>query len=184
MAEQADAAVEAPAKSGSLMGKLMIAGFMALVVAVECVLAFMFIPSAEDVAVLAEQRLAKKLPADLKTDELGEADEDGTSIVEVELGEYSVTVTDPNSTTSQRVDFVLVGTVRDDDQKELQAEYDRSVNRFRDQILYEIRNSDRNDFADPSLGLIKRRILEKSNDLFGQPLLRSILIPQFSFVEQ
>jgi len=34
------------------------------------------------------------------------------------------------------------------------------------------------------LGLIKRKILEKSNRTLGKPLLQEILIPDFSFVEQ
>ena len=89
-----------------------------------------------------------------------------------------------NSTTSTRVDFLLVGTVLDKDEKEILSLFDRNVHRFRDQILYEIRNSEPGDLADPALGLIKRRILEKSNDLFGKAILRSILFSQFSFVEQ
>ena len=56
---QADAA---PAKSGGgLMGKLVIAGFMGAVIAVECLLAYLFIPSAAQVAALAEENMTKKL---------------------------------------------------------------------------------------------------------------------------
>jgi len=171
-------------KSGSLAGKLLIAGFMGGVVAVECLLAYLFIPSAEDVAVLAEQRMSKKLPADLKGEDLAGSEEETSSTVEIDLGEYSITVAQPNSSTSIRVDFLLVGTVLDNDEKEILSLFDRNVHRFRDQILYEIRNSEPADLADPGLGLIKRRILEKSNDLFGRAILRSILFSQFSFVEQ
>ena len=40
------------------------------------------------------------------------------------------------------------------------------------------------DLTDPGLGLLKRRILAKSNDLLGKPLLRSVVFSDFSFVEQ
>ncbi len=56
--------------------------------------------------------------------------------------------------------------------------------RFREIILYEIRNSEREDLDDPQLGLIKRRILEKSNNLFGKPILKSVMFPDFSYIEQ
>ena len=40
------------------------------------------------------------------------------------------------------------------------------------------------DLADPGLGLIKRRILEKSNALLGKPLLRAVVFSEFSYMEQ
>jgi len=61
---------------------------------------------------------------------------------------------------------------------------DYHMHRFRDQVLVEVRNSEPADLADPGLALIKRRILEKSNDLFGDPILRSIIFSQFSYIEQ
>ena len=39
------------------------------------------------------------------------------------------------------------------------------------------------DLEDAGLGLIKRRILEKSNALFGKPLLRSVVFADYTFVE-
>jgi flagellar FliL protein len=169
--------------AGSMAGKLMIAGFLAGVVAVECLLAYLLIPSAEEVAELAEQKMAQRLPANLGDGELVGL-EDEKPAVEIELGDYSVTVSRPNASTTIRVDFQLVGTALDSEAEEVKALFDRHIHRFRDQILFEIRNSDPADLADPGLGLIKRRILEKSNALFGKPILRSVVFSQFSYVEQ
>ena len=83
-----------------------------------------------------------------------------------------------------RVDFHLYGTVLEGDQGELTSLLDRNVHRFRDQVLYEIRNSESSDLADPGLALIKRRILEKSNALFDRQILRSVVFSQFSYIEQ
>ena len=174
-----------PAKSGgSMMGKLIIAGFMGLVVAVECLLAYLFIPSADEVAALAEQNMAKKLPAAMAGEDAAKPAEDTTSMIEKDLGEFTITVSQPNSNLALRVDFHLYGTVEDKDEKELATLLERTENRFRDQILFEIRNSEPEDLGDPALGLIKRRILEKSNALFGKPILRSVVFSQFSYVEQ
>jgi flagellar FliL protein len=83
-----------------------------------------------------------------------------------------------------RVDFQLFGTVIDKDKGQLEAAMKRNKHRFRDQIIVEIRNSDSEDLNDSALGLIKRRILEKSNTLLGKPLLRSVVFSQFSYIEQ
>ena len=178
---------EAPAAKsagGSMMGKLMICGFMAVVVVVECLLAFVFIPSAEEVAALAEEKMIKKLPATVGLDDLVVQDGKAAAAVEVELGEYTITVSQANSNLSLRVDFQLYGTVLEKEKSQLASAMERHKHRFRDQILVEIRNSDVEDLSDPALGLIKRRILEKSNALLGKPLLQSIVFSQFSYIEQ
>ena len=166
-----------------MLGKLLIVGFMIVVVGVECAVAYFLIPDADEVAQLAEQRMADRLPATLSSDET-DSEKDAKPVVELDLGDYSVTATQPNSSTALRVDFKLFGTLLEEDEKEAIALYDRNVHRFRDQILYEIRNSEPADLADPALGLIKRRILERSTAVFGKPIFRSILIPQFSYIEQ
>ena len=46
--------------------------------------------------------------------------------------------------------------------------FKKSKNRFRDQVIVIIRNAQMSDLADPSLGLIKRQILAKTNSLVGR----------------
>ena len=181
--KQANEAAPAKPKNG-LVGKLMIAGFMGGVIAVECLLAYLFIPSAEDVAALAEQNMSKKLPANLATDDLASTEQIQKDAVEIDLGEYSLTVSQRNASTALRVDFHLVGTVANSDESEIRTLMDRHPARFREIVLYEIRNSEREDLDDPQLGLIKRRILEKSNALFGKPILTSLIFDDFSYIEQ
>jgi hypothetical protein len=66
----------------------------------------------------------------------------------------------------------------------VKAAFDEHVHRFRDMVISEIRHLENADLADPGLGLIKRRILEKSNALFGKPILKSVVFPDFSYIEQ
>ena len=166
------------------MGKLIVAGFMAGVVAVECLLAYLFIPSAEEVALLAEQNMSRKLPITLAGDDLTQSSQHPHDAIEIDLGEYGITVSQRNANTVLRVDFHLVGTVLDEHESAMQRHMERKKSRFREIVLYEIRNSEREDLDDPQLGLIKRRILEKSNALLGKPLLQSIVFSQFSYIEQ
>jgi hypothetical protein len=51
-------------------------------------------------------------------------------------------------------------------------------------VIFEIRNSRVEDLVDPGLALLKRKILAKSNELLGQPVLRAVLFSDFSFIEQ
>jgi hypothetical protein len=184
-AKPADAAKPESKASGGIMGKLMIAGFMGGVVAVECLLAYLFIPSAEQVAAMAEQNMQKKLPAELKPEHGSTEDtSDSKPLIEIELGDFSITVTQPNSPTALRVDFMLWGTIKEADQPEVKSLFDRNIHRFRDMVLSEIRNLESTDLADPELTLIKRRILAKSNDLLGKPVLKSVVFSQFSYIEQ
>lgn len=186
MAEERDTeqATEPKPSGGGVMGKLFIAGFMGGVVVVECLLAYLFIPSAEEVAALAEQNMAKKLPANLTADAPEVSEEDAKHSIEIVLGDYSMTVAQRNASTALRVDFHLAGIVLDSDESEMQSLMDRYTARFRQIVLREIRSAEREDFDDPELGLIKRRILEKSNSLFGKPILKSLIIDHFSYVEQ
>lgn len=177
----------APAPKGKgIGGKVLVAAFMSGVVAIECLVAYLMFPSPEQVAALAEKNLQKTLPAGLEAKAEGGTgkESEDKAFLETDLGEYSVTVTQANGASSLRVDFHLFGTVPEAEQEEVKLLVERHINRFRDQVLYEIRNSSPGDLADPGLALIKRRILEKSNALFGKPLLKSVVFSQFSYFEQ
>jgi flagellar FliL protein len=173
-------------KEKGIGGKIVVAAFMSGVVAIECLVAYLLFPSPEQVAALAEKNLQMTLPAGLEghaEQGTGKESEDRT-LMETDLGDYSVTVPQPNGASSLRVDFHLFGTVPDAEQVEVERLVERHINRFRDQVLHEIRNSSPEDLADPGLALIKRRILERSNALFGRPLLKSVVFSQFSYFEQ
>ena len=104
--------------------------------------------------------------------------------VEVELGKFNLMVHEPASNITLRINFHLVGTVEDDDSDDFSHLLEKNQHRLRDQIIFEIRNAQLSDLTDPGLGLIKRRILAKSNDLLGQPLLQNVVFSEFSFIEQ
>lgn len=165
----------------SLLGRLLIAAFMGGVVVSECLFAYFWLPSADEVATRVQQVAQKSQNAAEK-----QADNpEGQKVLEVEVDLGSFTITNhrlPTETTF-RTDFHLYGTVAESDLDEFNAIFARNTNRFRSQVIEEIRESEIERLEDPGLGLIKRRFLEKSNALFGKPLLRSVMFSDYTFVE-
>lgn len=166
-----------------MLGKLLIAGFMGVVILVECLLAYFWIPSAEDIAAMAEDRMTKKLH-ELNPDEENPMLPNSAKMVELDFGEYSVTAPQPSTNSSLRIDFKLAGTIEDEKKDKVKDMFEKNKFRFADNVEFVIRNAEISDLNDPGLGLIKRRILEKSNRLFGETVVKEILISGFSMVDQ
>ena len=104
--------------------------------------------------------------------------------MEVDLGEYCVTAFQSTSNTTLRIDFRLYGTVKGDNQKEFVKLMEENKHRFREQVLVTVRMRNVTDLTDAGLGLMKRKILERANRTLGKPLLQSVVVSDFSFVEQ
>jgi len=172
---------ERPSKRGSLLTRLLIAGFMGLVVAAECLFAYFWLPSADQVAAQTEQ-IVNEAKARAEPDKEKEGEED-VEVTEVDLGEFTITNHRLANEATFRIDFHMYATVAEKDKDKFDELYGRNEHRFRDQVIFECRNSEVSDLTDAGLGLIKRRILAKSNALIGKPLLRSVFFAEYSFVE-
>ena len=187
-----------PAKKSKIGKQLAILGIVLAVIGVECGVAYWVLSSTGNAAAQASE------PADSKTEgkaaeksehkpakhegkggeheSNGEKDPDEQ--VEVVLGEFSVTSFQPATNTTLRIEFNLYGTVNAKDQKEFLAALEENQHRFRDQVLIIVRSAEITDLTDAGLGLVKRKIMEKTNHMIGKPLLHSIIFSDFSFVEQ
>jgi flagellar FliL protein len=104
--------------------------------------------------------------------------------IEVLIGDFNATKYQPQANTTLRINFQLYGTVAADKEGEFKALLEERKHRLREQVLEIVRSSDMGDLADPVLGLIKRKILEKSNRLIGKPLLKGVVFSDFSYYEQ
>ena len=113
-----------------------------------------------------------------------EPEEDQEEQAEVDLGEFSVSAFQPVTNTTVRIDFLLYGTINADEKADFDEAWKDSTHRVRDQVIVTVRSCELEDLTDAGLGLIKRRILEKTNRTLGQPLLKSIVFSDFSFIEQ
>ncbi len=170
-----------PKPRGSLLGRLLIAAFMGAIVIAECLFAYFWLPSADEVAARVEQ-VAQRAQSDPDA-AAGDQAKKEVLTVEVDLGAFTVTNHRLLNESTFRTDFHLWGTVAESDQGEFNTLYLRNLNRFRSQVIEEIRDSEISALEDAGLDLIKRRFLEKSNALFGKPLLRSVVFADYTFVE-
>jgi hypothetical protein len=110
----------------------------------------------------------------------GHADE----IMEVELGEFSIMGPTAHSDRSLIVDCLVYGMVESAASHEFTALFEAKKVRIRDQIIVIIRSAEGNDLAEPTLAVIKRRILVRINETLGKPLLKGVVFSRFSFMEQ
>jgi len=179
--EEAAGGAPAPAKK-SILGKLLVVVLVVTVVAVECVVAYFCIPTSSETAVAAGN--SAKPPADHKKGEAEPAtDTEGDGNIEVDLKEYSVTVYQPASNSTLRIDFHLWGSVAKEKEKDFKKLFDENQARFREQVVVTVRGAEMADLTDPSLGLIKRTILAKAKAILGQPVLKEVIISDYSSLE-
>ena len=102
---------------------------MALVIGVECGVAYMYLPSAAETAALAGSAVEKQRRC-TKAALQQEAEKEKNGQVEVDLGEFNVTAYQPISNTTLRIDFHLYGTVAAAEQKEFMAPLGRKSASF------------------------------------------------------
>ncbi|HEX5105093.1 MAG TPA: flagellar basal body-associated FliL family protein [Pirellulaceae bacterium] len=170
---------------------ILVCTFVALVILTECLFAWFLIPSTTDVQAWAKTQAQQTAHGDShaggQTSKQGEASHGGSAEnheVEAELGRYNVVIHQPAANLTMRVNFHLIGTLPEAEEAEFNALLAKNEHRLRDQVIFEIRNSRVDDLTDPGLALLKRKILAKSNELLGKPILRTVLFSDFSFIEQ
>ncbi|NQT40347.1 MAG: hypothetical protein HQ581_22830 [Planctomycetes bacterium] len=166
-------AEDAAAASPSLLTKLRLPAFVTGVVLLECVIAYSMLPSVSEGEGQANAMLIDE-----------DEDDDSVPRVEVDLEQYSITSRQPGSSTALRIDFHLWGTIVGDNQEEFDERMAKCQHRFREQVIESVRSANLEDLTDPGLGAIKRVILDRANRVLGKPILRDIIVSEFSFVEQ
>jgi flagellar FliL protein len=179
---QAEEQTPAAATKRNSFGKIKIVFFVVLVIAVECAVAYWYLPQTAETAALAGSAVENK--GESKTTPKKEAEKEPNSQVEVDLGEFNVTAYQPASNTTLRIDFHLYGTVAAAEQKEFMTRLEENLHRFREQVIVTVRSSEITELTDAGLGLVKRKIMDKTNRMLGKQLLQTIIFSDFSFIEQ
>jgi flagellar FliL protein len=171
---------------------IVVSVLVTVVILTECLLAYFMIPSTADVEAWAKGEHSGHAEAGGHGESGGHGGHGGHGgsghsahgEAEVDLGKFNVIVHEPSSQITLRVNFHLIGTVPGEEHTEFEHLLENHKHRLRDHTIFEIRNSKIEDLTDPGLALLKRRILAKSNELLGKPMLRSVVFSDFSFVEQ
>jgi flagellar FliL protein len=160
---------------------------VAVIVLVECVAAAMLLPTLAETQQLGSELAAARVGGSADEPPAAGTAASGISsldVREVSLGSYHVAVFQPKSSTTLRIDLDLYGTVLADDVSTFEQIYPLHEHRLSEQVHSTFRAAEITDLTDAGLGLIKRRILEKSNRTLGKPLLVDVVFSKFSFTEQ
>ena len=174
-----------PAASGvSLMGKVAIGGVVGVFVLVESVVAYMMLPNPDTIATKVREEIKAEI-----TDKTEEADDplekqDTTNFVEAEIGNFNIMVHQHAANTTLTIACKVMATIDKNDKSEFDTLLENNKNRLRERIIIEFRSSEVDDLKDAGLGLLKRRILEKSNLLLGKPFIKSIMFPEYNYYQQ
>jgi len=180
-----DAATTADYENGgrgsSFFAKLRVLLFVTIVIVVECAVAYMLLPDASKTRAMAADTLGSR---EAEESQKQAAEEEISDQIEVDLGEFSVTAFQPLSNTTMRIDFRLFGAIGKEDESEFLGLIDENQHRFREQVIVTVRSAEITDLTDPTLGLIKRKVLERTTKILGKPLLRDVIFSEFSFLEQ
>lgn len=178
------------AKGPGLMTLVKAIAFVSVLVLLQIAGASLIIPSAQETAEKAKELAAADLD-DSASDALEETsseEEDPLhatdTMVEVSLGAFHVLTQNIKSGAKTNVDFDLFATVLADDEGDFLALFEANKQRIREQVLVTLRGTEMPDLTDPTLGLIKRKILEKTNRALGKPLLHEAIFSKFSFEER
>ncbi len=167
----------------SLFARLKVALILGGIIVAECGVA-VYLLSRMDVPALAEATIEVDTAPEFQVEAISGEEEIPTDQVEVDLGEYSVTAFRPETNSTLRIDFRLYGAVGGRQEREFYEALEGNLHRVRERILVTVRSADVGDLTDANLGLIRRRILEKTNHALGKPYLRAVIFSDFSFIEQ
>jgi flagellar basal body-associated protein FliL len=198
-----DARTRAP--NQALSGALKVGIALAVVVAAQCVLAWMLLPFAASIEAPEPRHDTKSHAAGPLEQQIVESQERR----EVDLGQFSVTTIDPTSNRTFLIEFHLYAAVMVDLRDHLTAmdeeggdhgkgseraeaedtsRFGRLLKqhklRFRDQVIDVVQSASFSDLTDPALALIKSQILAKTNALLGEPLVKEVTLSEFAAVQQ
>lgn len=187
-----EAATEAQPKKGrELMTLIKAIAFVSVIVVLEVGAGAMFFPTAEETKAVGEKLAqAGKEPGEEAPDHKHATEgahgsaEHGVHTRESNLGTYHIVSYNPKTNKSLSVDFELFGVLLAEEEHEFTELYTVHEKRINEQVTIAVRGMEVADFTDPGLALIKRVILEKTNRALGKPLVREIIVSQFSFLER
>jgi len=179
---------DSPATRGpGIIGLIKALAFITIIVIVEVVAASMFIPTAYETEKLARE-IVSASNGDETASNVGESTVlDGqldTPMSEVLIGTYNVTRFNPETGTTLTIDVEIHGAVLAEEEDDFLQRFEKNKGRVGEQVIMTFHSAEGTDLTEAGLGLIKRKILEKTNRALGKPLVRELLFSKFNFVER
>jgi hypothetical protein len=171
-----------PKKGSGLAGKLLVAAFVSGVIITETFVFFFLVPSGEQIAALAEQRLiAQAQEIDSKEKVLKHVEEE---IVEFHLPVISVHFRPVGTDTYYRVEFVLYAEVLAKNLDQLIELFAAMEGRVKNRLMLEIRQTSLQELEENQLGLLQRRLLATVTQMLGKDdLLLNVGFAEYQVLE-
>lgn len=163
-------------------GKTLLIAFVCLIMLVETALFFLLVPSAEEVAALAEARLVQNVQAN--EEEAAEQESDENAPEEIQLGKFGETFSPVDTDARYTLSFRLFGLVKKKDMPRMEKELDKKSGRLRHAIRMKVRNSEIGELEENQLGLLQRRILATCNHLLEDDLLLSVGFTDYQLMQE
>lgn len=186
-AEKNDTGDSTDGKKGpGLFGLIKAIAFVSVLVIVQVVAASFLIPTPRETQALAIDLAAASKGEEGTTaeDQAAEQIDEAEEIVEVEIGPFSVTRFNPETNMTTNIDFELFATVLAEENEDFTERFESNRNRVREQVILTLHGAKMTELTSPELGLIKRKILEKTNRALGKPMVREVMVTSFNFVER
>jgi len=118
----------------------------------------------------AKQDVKTKAPYKPQIDETMQEEERD----EVDLGEHTFYESDTTNM-PLRFSIRLYGLVNKKDREEFNKRYENHKNRISNAILVILRSSKQTEITDPTLGVVKNKIMVKVNEILGMPLVKGVI---------
>lgn len=167
-------------KSGG--NKVVVIGFISIVVLFETAMFFFLVPSAEEISALAEARLVQSVQD--KKEEANQKSIEEEKVEEFKLGAFGETFSPIDTERQFRVELQLYGLVRNKNLSALKREFEAKEGRLRHAIRMKIRNSELAELQENQLGLLQRRILTTCNHLIEGDLLLGVGFTSYQVMEE
>ena len=182
MADDEQQPEETTSVASGLGGRGMIIAFVSVVVLMETAMFFFFIPNADEVSALAEERLVASIQK--SENDAEKKIEDENQIKECTIGKFGETFSPQDTELTYRVEIEVYGLVKEEFADDFQNEFDEKQGRLRTAIRRKIRNSDLEELSKNNLGLLERRILTECNHLLNEDLLMGVGFTSYQLIEQ
>ena len=170
-----EAGDEPQRKKSVFTSNLMVMLLLLVIALTEMVVAYIYVlPSPATVKASIEEttqdQLKTKPPYKPQTDDSMQDEERQ----EVDFGEYTYTDSDATNVPI-RLSIHFYGLVNKKDSEEYNKRYEIHKNRIRSAILVILRSSKQSELTDPSLGMIKNKVMVKVNEILGAPLVKGVI---------
>jgi len=173
--------VAPPPKKSILSSHLLVVLLLLVVALAEMLAAFIFVipsPGTIKAEIDEVQKKDTKINAPYKVPVVEEEMKDEER-EEVDLGTFTFTEGDL-SNMPFRLSVQFFGLVNKKDREEYNKRYEIHKNRIRNAILVLLRSSSQSEITDPSLGLIKNKIMVKVNEILGMPLVKGVIYTEIA----